>query len=185
MWAAVRGLMMSKNRKGMICILSSHEVRDFHEKQVQPDCSNHRHLSRRRVFERLRDARFADCILAQVYDAHGLLGFIVNVAGTVRWCEGPGDHGCKAWIDAISRRAIDEHVRRIQALVDAGNQPYDELIQLPQRRFSKRGVPSRGAAVNQTLRSHSPCSITARDSELNAGGAIGKRQEAAEKIPDH
>lgn len=167
---------MSKNNKGMICLLSPREWEDRRVNRVVPDCRNHRHLSRRRVCEFFGEARFADRTLAHVYDAQQqLIGFIVEIAGRVRWCEKLGDQECKVWIDAASTKTINANLNRFQAMIDAGQRPF-EVITLPKRRGNKPGIPPRDAVVSETLRSHSPCTITAKDSELNAEGALRKRR---------
>ena len=86
---------MAKNRKGMICLLQEWEIESLLA-GVPLDCRSHRHLSRRRVFERRNDSRFADRILVRVYDAKGeLLGLIVEVAGQARWAFDYGWNGMK------------------------------------------------------------------------------------------
>jgi hypothetical protein len=165
---------MSKNNKGMICLLNPWEWEDRRVNRVVPDCRNHKHLSRRRVFEHSGKVRFADRILAEVYDAQRhLVGFIVEVAGRVRWCEELGDQECRIWLDAASTETINTHLNRFQAVIDAGQRLF-EVITLPKRRGNKPGIPPRDAIVNETLRSNSRCSLTSKDSELNAEGALRK-----------
>ncbi len=167
---------MSKNKKGMICLLSPLECQELSVNHVAPDCRRHLHLSRRRVCELFDDARFADRTLAHVYDAQEhLLGFVVEVAGRVRWCEKLGDEGCKVWIDPVARAVIYDHLDRIQAILSR-QQPRFEVIVLPKRRGSRPGVPTRNAVLSETLRSHSPCSLTAKDSELNVEGVLRDRR---------
>jgi hypothetical protein len=114
--------------------------------------------------------------LAQVYDAQQqLIGFIVEVAGRVRWCEKLGDQGCKVWIDSACTKTINIHLNRFQAMIDVGQRPF-EVIKLPKWRGNKAGVPPRNALITETIRSHSPCSITTKDSELNAEGALRERR---------
>jgi hypothetical protein len=173
---------MSKNNKGMVCLLSPIEAEELRSNRVAPDCRRHRHLSRRRVFELFGDARFADRTLAHVYDAQKqILGLIVEVAGRVRWCERLGDQGCKVWIDVASAATINAHLSRLQALVD-NRQRHFEIIELPKRRGNTPGIPSRSAALSETLRSYSPCSITAKESELNAEGALRDRGARGRKV---
>lgn len=160
----------------MICLLSPWEWEDWGANRVVPDCRNHQHISRRRAYEHFGEARFADRILAHVYDAQQqLIGFIVEVAGRVRWCEKLGDQQCKVWINAACIKLIDAHLNRFQAMIDAGQQPF-EIINLPKLRGNKPGIPPRDAAVSETHRSHSPCALTAKDSELNAEGKLGERR---------
>jgi hypothetical protein len=167
---------MSKNKKGMICLLNPWECEDWDANRVVPDCRNHRHLSRRRAYEHFSEARFADLILAHVCDAQQqLIGFIVEVAGRVRWCEKLGDQECKVWINAASVKSIDAHLNRFQAMIDAGQRPF-EFINLPKLRGNKAGIPPRDAVVNETLRNHSPTALTAKDSELNAEGKLRERR---------
>lgn len=167
---------MSKNHKGMVCLLSAAELRELRANSIAPDCRLHRHLSRRRVCQLFGDARFADRILAYVYFAQKeFLGFIVESGGIVRWCEKSDDERDKVWIDPISRAAIASHVNRIQASIPKNDQQFPILIEIPPQR-SRPGVPSRRSVLSETLRSHSPCSITAKESELNAEGAVKNRR---------
>ena len=153
----------------MICLLNPWE----HDSRGVPspplDCRNHKHLSRRRLCERFGVPRFADRILAHVYDdgRHELLGFIVRVADRVQWFEKQADQHGKIWIPAVWVKTIMAHTHRLQAMIDIGQRPF-EIIELPKRRGKSPGSPPRDAVVSETLRSHSPCGITARDSELNA-----------------
>ena len=167
---------MSKNNKGMICLLNLWESEDRRTNGIAPDCRNHRHLSRRRVFELFGEVRFADRILAHVYDAHPqLIGFIVEVARRVRWCQNSGDLSGKVTIDAACIETINAHLNRFQAMIDAGEEPF-EIIKLPKWRGNKLHPPPRGAIINEVLRSHRPSSITAKESELNAEGALRERR---------
>src|SRR5438270_8160511 len=146
---------MSKNNKGMICLLSSQEWEQRRVNRVVTDCRNHRHLSRRRVCELFGDARFADRILGHVYDAQQrLMGLIVEFAGRVRWCEKLEDQGCKVWIDSSRIKAINVHIDRFQAMINAGQRPF-EVIRLPKWCGNKTGIPPRDALITETLRSHS------------------------------
>ncbi len=167
---------MAKNNKGMICLLQPWEWEDYHANGARPDCRNHGHLSRRRACELLGQARFADRSLAHVYDSQEhCVGFIVEVAGRVRWCEKRGDKKREVTIDAACYKSINAHLNRLQAMVDAGEQPF-EIIKLSSWRGMKPGIPPRAAMISETLRSHSPCGITANESELNAEGALARKR---------
>ncbi len=165
----------------MVCLLNPWEWQDWSVNRVLPDCRNHRHISRRRAYEHFGEARFADRILAHVYDAQQeLMGFIVEVVGRVRWCQKFGVQGCEVWINAACIRTIDAHLSRFQAMIDAGQRPF-EIINLPKLRGSRPGIPPRDAVVSKTLRSHSPCALTAQDSELNAEGKLRERRTKQER----
>ena len=173
-WA--RAAAMAKNDKGMVCLLNAWEVEDRRVNNAVLDCRNHRHLSRRRLYELFGDARFADRTLAHVYDAQQqLIGFVVEIAGRVRWCEKSGDHQCEVRIDTVCIKTINAHLNRFQAMIDAGQRPF-EVVRLPTWRGIKPRIPPRDAVISEILRSHSPCSITARESELNAEGALKERR---------
>jgi len=160
----------------MICLVNPWEWEDWDVNRVVPDCRNHPHLSRRRAYEHFGRARFADRILAEVYDApQQPIGFIVELAGRVRWCEKLGDQECKVWSDPACIETINTHLNRIQAMIDAGQRVF-EIINLPKLRRNKPGIPPRDAVVSETLRSHSPCALTAKDSELNAEGKLRERR---------
>jgi hypothetical protein len=166
---------MSKNSKGMICLLNSWEWEDQRVNGVKPDCRNHRHLSSRRLYERIGDARFADAILAHIYDVrYRLLGFIVEVAKRVRWADHSGDQRCGVRMDSACWKLVSAHLNRFQTMIDAGQRPF-EIVTLP----IKPVTPPRDAAISETLRSHSPCALTAKESELNAEWRFGR----AERTP--
>jgi hypothetical protein len=128
------------------------------------------------VYERSGKVRFADRILAHVYDAQQeLIGFLVEVAGRVRWCEESGSRGCKVAIDAACIETINEHLNRFQAMIDSGQASF-QVITLPEWRRHKAAILPRAAMISAALRSHSSCAITAKDSELNAEGALRERR---------
>jgi hypothetical protein len=174
---------MPKNQKGMICVLNRWEWEEQRQNGLLPDCRNHRHTSRRRLYERSGQARFADRTLADVYDAQlELIGFIVEVAGRARWCEKLGNQGCKAWIDASSMETINVHLNRFQAMIEVGRRRF-EVIKLPKWHGNKPGIPPRSALITETLKSHSPCGLTAKESEANAeaGWAARRAQRDQER----
>ena len=173
-WA--RAAAMAKNNKGMVCLLNAWEVEDRRVNNAVLDCRNHRHLSRRRLYELFGDARFADRTLAHVYDAQQqLIGFVVEIAGRVRWCEKSGDHQCKVRIDPACIKTINAHLNRFQAMIDAGQRPF-EVIKLPDWRGSKPCIPPRDAVTSNYSEAFSPSSLTAKDSELCADGAWKARR---------
>jgi hypothetical protein len=169
---------MSKNKKGMICILNDWESKDWHENGISPDCRNHRHLSRRRVCERLDDARFADRILAHVYNSRRQrIGSIAQVGQRVIWTRHCGDLRCDLGIANEQREMINAHLKRLQGMIDSGKRLFADAITLPQCRTEPRNPPQK-AAINETIRSYSPSSLTTRDSELNAEYVwLSKRSE--------
>jgi hypothetical protein len=167
---------MSKSNKGMICILGTREWEDWDHRGVSPDCRNHRHISRRRACERFDDARFADEILAHVYNSqHKRIAFIARLGQRVIWTRHWGDLRSELGIVSAQSEMINTHVKRIQAAIDSGKQPFVEAIILPRCRTEPR-YPPRGAAISQTLREHSPHTVTAHESELNAEGALARRR---------
>jgi hypothetical protein len=112
---------MSKNNKGMVCLLNRWEWVTRGIGGEKPDCRNHRHISRRRLYERSGDARFADELLARVYDAQDqLLGFIVVVAKQARWADHVGNLGCQVRIDPTGWKLISAELDRFQTVIDAG-----------------------------------------------------------------
>jgi hypothetical protein len=169
---------MSKNNKGMICLLNAWEWEDLPTGGT-PDCRNHPHLSRRRLCERVGDARFADRVLADVYDVQGQrIGFIVQVANRVIWADNLGNWKSRVKIDPASWKTINGHLNRLQAITDSGERPRCETIKLTKCRAITVRIPPRDAAINETLRSHSPCALTANESELNAEwGWIERREQ--------
>jgi hypothetical protein len=167
---------MSKNRKGMICLLNSWEWEDQQVNGIVPDCCNHHHISRRRACERFEDARFADHVLAYVYDFRDRrVGFIAQIGNRVIWTRHDGDWKSVVLIVRAQRKIIDAHIARFQAMIDTGKQPFFEKISLPPGSMESRN-PSCGAAINQTLKSQSPCSTTAHESELNAEGPLAEQR---------
>jgi rRNA processing protein Gar1 len=173
-WA--RAAAMAKNNKGMVCLLNAWEVEEARVNHAVPDCRNHRHLSKRRVCELSGDARFADRILAHVYDARQqLIGFIVEIAGRVRWCDKLGQRKCEVTRDAACIETINAHLNRFQDMIDVGQLPF-EVVKLPNWRGNKPCIPPRDAVIVEVLRSFSPSSLTAKDSELGAEGAWRARR---------
>lgn len=159
----------------MICVLNGWEWEDLRRNGVVPDCRNHRHLSRRRACERFEDARLADRILAYVYNSQNKrIGLIAQVGPRVIWTRRLGDLKPEAGLVSAQWEMVNAHLKRFQAIIDSGNRPVVNTITLPECR--KEPMITRDAAISQTLREHSPCSITARESELNAEGAWRKRQ---------
>jgi hypothetical protein len=173
---------MSKNKKGMICLLNSweHDIRGVSTPAV--DCRNHKHLSRRRACERFGISGFADRILAHVYDngRHELLGFIVAVADRAEWFEKQANQDGKFWIPPAWVKKIEAHTYRLQALINDQHEPF-EVIELPMRRGNSFGSPPRDALVSESLRSHSSSGITARESESNAEWYIDRRGQPNKK----
>lgn len=80
---------------------------------------------------------------------------------------------CKVWICAACIKTINTHLDRFQAMIDAGEGTF-EIIKLPKCRVGK---PPRDAAISETLRSHSPCALTAKEAELVAEYAWMERRE--------
>jgi hypothetical protein len=111
-----------------------------------------------------------------VYDAEWrFVGVIVEIAKRARWADHERERRCEVKIDPACRKIINSHLNRFQAMIDAGQQPY-EVISLTPWRGSKPRVPSREAIISETLKSYSPCSLTANDSELCAEGAWAERR---------
>jgi hypothetical protein len=163
---------VSKNNKGMVCVLTSCESQDL-QNGIRPDCRNHRHISRRRAFEHTGDVRFADRTLARVVDAKNqLAGFIVEVAGKARWATDYGPNW--TWRGATFHRkcwvTLNALLKDFQILLDA-RKPIPDCVQLEWSGIRVR-LPNRDAAISEALRNHSPCSITAKESELNADAAL-------------
>lgn len=153
---------MAKNRKGMICLMQDWEIESLLAGNPR-DCRNHRHLSRRRVFERRNDYRFADRILVHVYDARNdLLGLIVEVAGQARWALDYGLNGTKLppRLTPQCKGHINDHVRDVQGMLDK-KKPIPRVLKLD---WTVPLLPS-GVAICEAIRSYSPTSLTAWDAE--------------------
>jgi len=146
---------MSKNNKGMICLLNEWEWDDKRVSKIEPDCRNHRHISRRRLFQRTEDARFADRILAQYRDPElGDVGWIVQVANRAYWADRLPRWISKLRLAPAHWRAISDHVRRCQAIIDSGGKPPFEIVEFPRLAMDELRTHSRDAATNKTQKTH-------------------------------
>jgi hypothetical protein len=104
----------------------------------------------------------------------------VAVADRAEWFEKQADQDGKFWIPPAWVKIIEAHTHRLQALINDQQKPF-EVIELPTRRGNSPGSPPRDALVSESLRSHSPCGITARDSELNADWYKDRRGQRNKK----
>ena len=173
---AIRGVLVSKSSKGVFCVLAPWELEDTN-RGVAPDCRNHRHVSKRRAFDRTGDVRFASRTLASVFASRGeLIGFIVEVGGRARWALHHGEN----WKGPINKlhpgcwATINAYLNQYQTLIDS-KQATPSVINLDWQGTKGRLLP-RNAAISDALRGYSPCAITATDSIANAEGAVAARR---------
>jgi hypothetical protein len=157
---------MAKNNKGMVCLIHPWEFEAAMGGQ-RFNCRNHRHLSRRRVFERTSDARFADRTLVKIFDRNfEYIGSIVEVAGQARWAMSHGEDLDlrPAILPAGCRSFVEKYLQYIQSLLHS-KKPIPRAIQVDWESI-KVSRPPRAAAICEALRSYSPSSLTSRDAEL-------------------
>ena len=70
---------------------------------------------------------------------------------------------------------INSYLIQFQAMIDVKQQP-PKTIELPDWHGTMRRLPPRDAAIVEALRSYSPSSLTARDSEVNADASVRMRR---------
>jgi hypothetical protein len=167
---------VSKNNKGMICILAEWEIEN-HENGIAINCADHRHISRRRAFERTSHSLFADRVLKNIYTAQfDYVGSVVEVAGQARWATRRQDQDLSKPAAVVSNECwqfIVGYMNRVQAMIDARQEPPEYIYLSP--RYNNPRI-TRDAAMVEAIRSYSPSALTARVAELVAGATWGKRK---------